>query len=219
MIWIIVIGALVQTMLQYLVDTSITDWLCRALKGKNLRIVGLLLGMFLGMATAYTTASLLLGAVVGIVGGAGALLFLWKKDISGEKIRYQLATNIFFRISWNVIWGGWISVFIGMAGLYASIIFMVSNGIFLVLCYFWFYPKWTREFKTHMKMKDEKQIRESIRVEVMNSARKEGVVLFTEEVDAIVEKRYNSKYREEIKALLKEQEERKREFVSRTLAG
>lgn len=133
----------------------------------------------------------------------------------GKKIRYYLATNIPFRAVWNITSGLPLAgLLFGDMGLYASIIFLVSNGVYEIICRIRLYRKWKQEFEESGEVHTVAVKKAHIRKDLLKRARKENLIIFYDELQTMVNREYNRLHLSEVKEQFRKERRAKAAFVN-----
>lgn len=209
---IVLAGVLAQTALQYVVDTQIADFLCRFVTRKNLFAAAGVIGV-LGSFIGFWSVQNIVGAIPTLLVAMLLVYLGMKSDLSGHKIRYALSTNIFFRVSWNIIWGAWITAFIGAIGFYASFIFLASNGLYEAICRMYLYRRWNKDYKHFLNTRKESEKKAAIRMKIEAAARKQNVVLLEEKIVEVTNKIYSATWKDRVKELNEEEKRKHDQFI------
>lgn len=136
-----------------------------------------------------------------------------------HRVRYLLATNFPFKIVWNILSGIPIALIIGASGLYASIIFLVSNFIYEIGCRVWLYHRWKRQWVEFTSGRGAEEIAKAeIRRKIEREAAKEKVILYEEDVQALVEAEFKLNYNH-LAQESEKQRRKKSEFMDRLQRG
>lgn len=209
---IVLAGIIAQTALQYVVDTQIADFLCKFVTRKNLFAAAAVIG-FLGSIIGIWSVQNIIGAAPTVLVALLLVYLGMKSDLSGHKIRYALSTNIFFRVSWNIIWGAWITAFIGAIGFYASFIFLASNGLYEAICRMYLYRRWNKDYKHFLNTRKEGEKKAAIRMEIEAAARKQGVILLEEKLVELTDKIYASTWKAKVQELNEAEKQKHDQFI------
>lgn len=209
---IVLAGIIAQTKLQHVVDTQIADFLCKFVTRKILFYAAAVIGV-LGSIIGFWSAQNIIGTAPAIL---VALLVVYvgkKSDLSGHKIRYALSTNIFFRVSWNIIWGAWITTFIGAIGFYASFIFLASNVLYEVICRMHLYRQWNKDYKHFLNTRKEDEKKAAIRMEIEAAAREQSVIVLEEKLVEVTNKIYAVAWKDKVQELNEEEKQKHDQFI------
>jgi len=113
----------------------------------------------------------------------------------GKGIRYRLATSVAFRIVWNIASGLPVaSVIFGVDGLFTSLIFLFSNGLYESICRVYFYRKWKREYEERDTVFTMKRRKDKIKDDILSKYRKADLVIYHDQLMVEVEFHYTKKY-------------------------
>lgn len=131
--------------------------------------------------------------------------------------KYKVASSIYYRFANNIAVSALIAVVFGVAaGLYAPIIVIGANILYEIIARFLLHPRWIQNYKSIHREQEVTRKKKEIQRSIEKAARKEGVRLYADELQHLVDAQYKkSADRPVIEQNIQQEETIKQAFLRR----